>query len=376
MVRIVHTADNHIGMSFNSSKYPEAVSPVLAEERIEALKTMVTSANQREANFLVVAGDLFDSLRVSVAQQKKTCEVLMAFEGYVLIMPGNHDFYEEGEDKFWHKFLRHDRLHKITLLSQYKPYDFEIEDTTIIFYPAPCRSKHSADNEIGWVKNIQVNKKTLNIGVAHGNIEGLGMGADRYFNMSPDELKKSPVDFWLLGHIHVPYPPTPVDNNPGFFMPATHTPDGFDRRHPGYCWYLEISADKKIKMEQWVTGKMRFDEWSEELYSEKDIQRLQLRLNKVEDKNNTLLKLLLKGRLSKNEKEGLSLILQKYMQEYLLLLPSNEVKLNIDPEFINEHYSSGSIPHRLLTELAEEDREGLSLQLLVEMMQQEKGGKG
>ena len=56
--RILHTADNHIGISFG--RYPDAVCDRLLEERFTALERIVATANEREAHFLVVAGDLFD----------------------------------------------------------------------------------------------------------------------------------------------------------------------------------------------------------------------------------------------------------------------------------------------------------------------------
>ena len=56
--RILHTADNHIGISFG--RYPESTQGRLIEERFTALERIVATANECEAHFLVVAGDLFD----------------------------------------------------------------------------------------------------------------------------------------------------------------------------------------------------------------------------------------------------------------------------------------------------------------------------
>jgi len=57
-IRIVHTADSHIGLPFK--QYPTAVANRLIEERHSALGRLVTVANEQNAHFFVVAGDLFD----------------------------------------------------------------------------------------------------------------------------------------------------------------------------------------------------------------------------------------------------------------------------------------------------------------------------
>jgi len=54
-IRIVHTADNHIGLSFK--QYPE-IQPKLVQERFSALERIVAHGNQKQANFLVVAGEV------------------------------------------------------------------------------------------------------------------------------------------------------------------------------------------------------------------------------------------------------------------------------------------------------------------------------
>ena len=52
------------------------------------------------------------------------------------------------------------------------------------FYPAACRTLHSQDNMIGWVKNEEKNPNAIHIGIAHGNVDGLGRDEDgKYFNM-------------------------------------------------------------------------------------------------------------------------------------------------------------------------------------------------
>jgi DNA repair exonuclease SbcCD nuclease subunit len=86
-LRILHTADNHIGLSFN--QYPEPARERLIDERFASLERMVTTANERAAHFIVVAGDLFDKTTVTKAQVERAVKILAKFEGdSVLVLAG------------------------------------------------------------------------------------------------------------------------------------------------------------------------------------------------------------------------------------------------------------------------------------------------
>ena len=91
-LKILHTADNHIGLSF--AKYPDEIRERLVEERFLALERLVEIANQQKAHFIVVAGDLFDKQTVAKKLIKRTVSILAKFEGEnVLVLAGNHDYY-------------------------------------------------------------------------------------------------------------------------------------------------------------------------------------------------------------------------------------------------------------------------------------------
>ena len=104
-IRIVHTADNHVGIAYQRYAGDPEVRARLIAERIEALKRVVAEANARQAHFLVVAGDLFDRPTVAQRDVKDVVAVLAGFAGTdVLVLPGNHDFYEGPQSSLWKTF--------------------------------------------------------------------------------------------------------------------------------------------------------------------------------------------------------------------------------------------------------------------------------
>ena len=241
-LRILHTADNHIGLSFN--QYPE-VQKHLIEERFASLERMVAIANERKAHFIVVAGDLFDKTNVTKAQIERAVKTLGKFEGEaVLVLAGNHDFCEGPDSKLWKQFRTAADGGCVLALTVPGTKDFESDDFRVRFHACPCPSKHGKQHTIGWVADEVKPADMLHIGIAHGNVEGLGLDADqRYFNMAESDFRNAGLHTWLLGHIHVPAPAPGTTGKPLYFMPGIHTPDSVKCSHPGHAWWIEMDAD-------------------------------------------------------------------------------------------------------------------------------------
>ena len=368
-IKILHTADNHIGLKFSS--YSPTTKERLIQERFDSLQQIVDVGNTQLVNYLVIAGDLFDTTTMKVADITKTANILNGFRGdAVIIIPGNHDFFESAPDSLWSRFKKVADDQKVFLLSAQEVFEHEIGEQKVNFFPAACHSKHSEENMIGWVKDHRKDPTALNIGIAHGNVTGLGLDdADTYFNMTATELKEMDLDLWLLGHIHVPYPQTQnITQNPGFFMPGFHTPDGWKRSRGGSCWLIEVDEGKNVKAEMLPTGTLRFYDWERTINSEVELTQLQQNINQL-NASNSLVRLTVNGRLPADVHASLSGMCQEWSAALLAFYYQDQVKLNIDEQYINNHYSTGSLPHTLLTELSHEDSDGLELQLANDLIE-------
>jgi DNA repair protein SbcD/Mre11 len=369
MIRIVHTADNHIGMKFKS-RYSTEVSARLVEERFEALQRIVEKANEVNAHFIVIAGDLFENGSVAQRDIKRVTEILGSFAGDVIVIPGNHDYYED-RSPLWTHFLSCAKKNT-HLLHDFQPQEFSVSEHKVVFFPAGCRSKTSTTNLIGWIKDATKDTNNLNIGIAHGNVEGLGLNGDQYFNMTPSELKGAGLDCWLLGHIHVPFPASSHLVDDGYFFSATHTPDGFDNLREGYCWYFEFDRNKNLSKQQWVTGALRFYEKTFTLQSEADLEALQREMQLLK-KESSLVKLRTKGRLTQLEKNKLEQLIKVYEADFLHFEPNTvETVLKLQKEQIDALYTEESLPHKLLSSLVLSDQNDLALQLAHQLIQEVK----
>ena len=351
-IRIVHTADNHIDLPFK--QYPAEVASRLIEERFLALGRLVAVANERNAHFFVVAGDLFDSTRVKVGDIDKAAAVLRGFDGVaVIVVPGNHDHYANSETEVWRRFRRATEADaRIDLLVDPAVKSYDVEGQAVHFFPCACPSKTGAEPTIGWVAEAAAQHATgLKIGIAHGNVTGLGLDAEgQYFNMEPAALEAAGIATWLLGHIHVPFPTSESGERSPYFMAGTHTPDSLRCRHAGSAWSIECDGDRVTRYERLAPGEIAFRRLTQELLSADDVAGF-VRTCEALDAGSTVIDLQLSGRLSAAERAHLTAEIDRLRAGFLNLTEESNIHDRIDAAQIEREYRSGGLAQRLLTAL-------------------------
>ena len=262
MLRIFVTGDNHIGLKYASHEQ----AAILASSRIAAFEGMVKTANQENCALFAITGDLFENTySVSKRDIKTLLDALSCFQGTVVVLPGNHDYYDK-DVKVWQYFkdvmASYDN---IMLLTDYRPYNIDVDGEDVILYPALCTSLHSApgQNNLGWIKDATIdNDGAYHIGIAHGAVEGETIDNEgQYFLMKRSELESIPVDAWLIGHTHVPFPRTLTETysaSERIFNAGTHVQTDVSCNTEGLCFIVEIADNKSVRAKKIVSGNLRF----------------------------------------------------------------------------------------------------------------------
>jgi len=375
MTRLFHTADLHLGLKFTRGGYAPSLRDRLVAQRLEVLRGMVKLAKERDCQVFVVAGDLFDTPRVPRGLVRETAEILARFEGVVVVLPGNHDYAQE-DDPLWPGFIdvlgeRHHLLRRET------PCDLRDQGLPLVLFPGVCGSRHSKTNAVGWVpsalESLDLTDEVRRVGVAHGSLEGLSpdFGGD-YFPMTRKELESSGMDVWLLGHTHIRFPDRDRFGGERVLFPATPEPDGFDCRHGGHAWIVEIGAGGEVSGESVGTGSFRFRTLTKTLSREADLEALRGEFAGF-DADRDLVKLILTGRLPGELFEGRGEWLAElgkgalYLEEDLSGLLREITAADIGREF-----TVASFPHRLLTGLTGPEGDAEALQLAWELVKEAK----
>ncbi len=352
-LKILHTGDIHLGMTFKSRSYPDNLRKILVESRFKTLERLVERANQKECHLFIVAGDLFHRTNVSREAVLRAVEILSKFNGNcVAVLPGNHDYLNEF-DYLWKNF-KENAFDNLLLLEESLPYDLKDYNLEAVLYPAPCHRKHSSENRLGWIRELEEKPPARwHLGIAHGSLKGVSPDfQSQYFPMEEEELKELGLDHWCLGHTHVRYPDLDSSQDCLYVYCGTPEPDGFDCNHSGYARITTIDHEGVLHSHTVNTGEFRFREIEKEVQSADDLYDLQQEL--AGEGENTLAKLVLRGTLPQEDYYRRHSIVEE-LKEVLTYfeLEDSEVAMEITPETISTEFARDSFPYLLLSRLAE-----------------------
>lgn len=178
-MKLLHCADFHLDSPMSANLPPEKAR----ERRAEILNSfakIVRIADEGQVAAVLIAGDLFDSNRVSKRTEKYVLDTIKAYPNlFFFYLSGNHD-----NDSFLHRL--EDCPDNLCLFDRsWRSYDFG--EVTITGSEAP--------NEDA----LQLREDRLNIVMMHGQEATDGKGANLF---ALSKLKNRNIDYLALGHIH------------------------------------------------------------------------------------------------------------------------------------------------------------------------------
>lgn len=368
MIRLFVTGDNHIGLKYTSHEQ----AAVLSSRRITAFESMVESANKENCTLFAITGDMFENTySVSKRDIKALLDTLSKFRGTVIVLPGNHDYYDK-DVKVWQYFKDvMTSYDNIMLLTEYRPYEITANGEDVVLYPALCTSLHSApgQNNLGWIKDLEIaNDGAYHIGIAHGAVEGETIDNEgHYFLMKRSELEDIPVDAWLIGHTHVPFPRNLTDTftvSEKIFNAGTHVQTDVSCNTEGQCFVIEISENKTVQAKKVTSGNLRFYRKNISVTAGNMENTITRELADIS--NNSVVDIILTGAVSAEEYEDRASIIENVLSRFVEGT-YNDYALSklISKELIESEFPETSFSAGLLTSLLDEPKEAqLAYELL------------
>ncbi|WP_251554880.1 metallophosphoesterase family protein [Neobacillus muris] len=197
-ISFIHAADLHLDSPMVGLKYlPAEILARVKESTFTAFKKVTAAAIEREVDFVIIAGDLFDGEDRSLrAQSRFRAEMLKLEEKGipVFIVHGNHDHLKGS----WVHMEMPRNVHI---------FDTEVECKTITaktgeivhLYGFSYGTRHVFDRKIDDYQKVA--GADFHIGILHGN-ERTRTDHDNYAPFSIRDLQEKEFDYWALGHIH------------------------------------------------------------------------------------------------------------------------------------------------------------------------------
>lgn len=343
-MKLLLTGDLHLGRAYQ--KESSEVAQRFSEARMETLKNAVELANREQCELLVIAGDLYDKVSgIPQTLHKEVCQVLEEFNGTVLILPGNHDYYDPEHDALWKNFEEHSGSH-VRVLKTCEPYP--LEGATI--YPCPCHNKHSEENALGWMKNgLNVAPDTIRIGIAHGAVEGYSMDTNQdYYHMTPNELLGLGMDLWLIGHTHVAF-----SCSERIFNAGTPQQTDIADNSKNEVYILDIDGKKTVSAEKVKAGAIDFVKKTVILERGQHLEDV-LRFPEL-DAGRTSLRVTLSGVVEAEEYESRAATYEHCGAGFIKFDVKDEgLRKAITPELINQTTLEGTAINQLLNGYVDE----------------------
>lgn len=199
MITFIHAADLHLDTPFSGlEQISKKLANKLRDAPYESLAALVDQALEHQVDFVLIAGDIYNTKRVNIKAQSLFVDQMKRLEQAniaVFMIRGNHDFLT-AEDK------------ALTLPLPENIYTYSADVQTHIF-----KTKNNErvaisgfSYETRWVFDRKVtdyptrrSDVNLHIGMLHGSLDGTEAS---YAPFSLQELRQKKYDYWALGHIH------------------------------------------------------------------------------------------------------------------------------------------------------------------------------
>lgn len=202
MIRFIHAADLHLDTPFRGlEQTSKRLAEKLREAPFESFARIMDVAIDKQVDFVLLSGDLYNTKRVNIKAQSLFIEQLnrLAKEKIpVYLIRGNHDYlteesktlalpFPENVRTFGPKVETHILNTKNNERVAISGFSYEsqwVTERKIKDYPT---------------KRPDVN---LHIGMLHGDIETSLTREANYAPFTVRELREKNLDYWALGHVH------------------------------------------------------------------------------------------------------------------------------------------------------------------------------
>jgi DNA repair protein SbcD/Mre11 len=194
--RFLHAADIHLDSPLRGLRArSEEAAGQFAQASRKAFCNLVDAAIDRDAAFVIIAGDLYDGDWKDYATGQffvREAARLARAGVRLFVVRGNHDAASEIS----RALPRPDNLHQF---STRKVDSVEIAEFSVVLHGRSFAQRHVADNMAGDFPAARPG--WCNIGILHTSLTGRD-GHDVYAPCSLDDLLRVGYQYWALGHVH------------------------------------------------------------------------------------------------------------------------------------------------------------------------------
>ena len=318
-MRFVHTADWQLGMTRHF--LAGEAQPRYSAARRDAVAGLGALAANVDAEFVVVAGDVFEHNQLAPEVISQSLEAMRAIKIPVYLLPGNHDPLD-ASSVYTSALFMAECPTNVNVLD--RPGIHEIRPGLQIV-AAPWRSKAPTTDLVAEVLDGLPADGITRVLVAHGGVDVLDPDPTKpsliRLTCVEDALARGAVHYVALGDKHSV---TDVGRSGRVWYSGSPEVTNYDdvEPDPGHVLVVDIDESdprRPMIVEAAKVGRWRFSTLSRHVDNSRDIADLDLNLDLMPDKDRTVLRLALIGSLTVTDRAALDACLDKYSRLFASL---------------------------------------------------------
>ena len=316
-MRFLHTADWQLGMTRHF--LAGDAQPRYSAARRDAVSGLGALAAEVGAEFVVVAGDVFEHNQLAPRVVSQSLEAMRAIGVPVYLLPGNHDPLDASS------------VYKSALFTAERPDNVVVLDRAGVhevrpgleIVAAPWRSKAPTTDLVAEVLDGLLATDAIRVLVAHGGVNALDPDRDKPSLIRLENLEKAldedVIHYAALGDKHSR---TQVGGTGRVWYSGSPEVTNFDdvESDPGHVLVVDINESQRtVTVDPRHVGHWRFITLRRPVDTNRDIADLDMNLDQMTAKDRTVVRLALTGSLTVTDRAGLDACLDKYARLFAWL---------------------------------------------------------
>lgn len=311
-MRFLHTADWQLGMTRHF--LAGDAQPRYSAARRDAVAGLGALAAEVGAEFVVVAGDVFEHNQLAPQVIGQSLEAMRAIRIPVYLLPGNHDPLD-ASSVYTSALFTAECPENVVVLARAGAHAIR---PGLEIVAAPWRSKAPTGDLVAEALSGLPATDVTRIVVAHGGVDVLDPDRDKPSLIRLAELEKAisdgTVHYVALGDKHSL---TQVGGSGRVWYSGSPEVTNFDdvEADPGHVLVVDIddkNPRRPVVVESRRVGRWRFITLHRQVDNDREIADLDVNLDQLHDKERTVVRLALTGSLTVTDRAALDTCLDRY----------------------------------------------------------------
>lgn len=318
-MRFLHTADWQLGMTRHFLN--GEAQPRYSAARRDAVAGLGALAARTGAEFVVVAGDVFEHNQLAPRDISLSLEAMRAIGVPVYLLPGNHDPLD-ASSVYTSALFRAECPPNVVVLDRSGEHEVS---PGLRLVAAPWRSKSPTTDLLGEVLADLPADGVTRIVVGHGGVDALDPDKDKPSLIRLAEVEsavaRGAVHYVALGDKHSR---TEVGATGRVWYSGSPEVTNYEdiEPDPGHVLLVDIDESdpaRRVQVSAERVGRWRFVTLRRSVDTDRDVADLDINLDLLGDKERTVVRLALTGSLTVTDKAALDVCLDKYARLFAAL---------------------------------------------------------